>query len=180
MPPKKAKLSKEQLKGLVDEYDINFEGPVPPRQWPTQYSHLFQVIRNIWANRYDKYITRTDIDQKTIRKQIARVRDLRTRATSLRMDFGINEDTWRSLIENPVMGRFDQEIVWSVLLIFWEIVLSSFSISVRCRNENWQSEYEAQPRNEDDKAKLETKRKRRRQCTCDDGDIFGQNLNEDR
>jgi hypothetical protein len=180
MPPKKAKLSKELLKSLVDDYSINFEGPVPPRQWPTQYSHLFQVIRNIWANRYDKYIIRTDIDQKTVRKQKARVRDLRTRATSLRKDFGINEDTWRGLIETPVMGRFDQEIVWSVLLIFLKVVPSSFSTSVRCRNENWQSEYEAQPRNENEKAKLETKRKRRCQCTCDDGDNSGRNLNEDR
>lgn len=180
MPPKKPKLSKEQLKRLVDDYGINFEGPLPARQWPIQYSHLFQVIRNIWATRYDEYIIRTDIDQKTVRKQKARVRDLRTRATSLRKDFGINEDTWRGLIETPVMERFDQEIVWSVLLIFLKVAPSSFSTSVRCRNENWQSEYEAQPGNENDKAKLETKRKRRRQCTCDDGDNSGRNINEDR
>lgn len=118
MPPRKTKLSKEQLKRLVDDYSINFEGPVPPKQWPAQYSHLFQVVRDIWANRYDEYIKRTDIDQKTVRNQKSRVRDLRTKASSLRTDFGINEDTWRGLIETPVMARFDQEIVWSDILIF--------------------------------------------------------------
>jgi hypothetical protein len=45
---------------------------------------------------------------------MARVRDLRTKAISLRKDFSNNDDTWRSLIEIPLMGRFDQEVVWSV------------------------------------------------------------------
>lgn len=180
MPPKKARLTKEQLKRLVDDYNIKFEGPVPPKQWPTKYSHLFQVIRDIWANRYDDYKDRTDLDQKTIRKQKARVRDLRTNASRLRTDFAINENTWRDLIEKPVIGRFDQEVVWSVLLIFLKVVLSSFLISVRCRNESWESEYEAQPFDEDEKEKLETRRKGRRRCTCDGGNNSGQNLNEDR
>ncbi|KAE9377465.1 hypothetical protein N431DRAFT_500317 [Stipitochalara longipes BDJ] len=162
MPPKKAKLTKEQLKGLVDEYNIKFEGPAPPKLWPSQYSHLFQVIRDIWANRYDDYKERTDIDQKTIRRQRARVRDLRTNASRLRTDFGINEDTWRASIETLVFRRFDQEIV-----------------CVYCRNENWESEYKAQPFDKDEKEKLEIKRKRRRGCVCDDGNNSGRNLNED-
>lgn len=180
MPPTKTKLSKEHWKRHIDDYSINFEGPVPPKQWPTQYSHLFQVIRDIWANRYDEYIKRTDIDRKSVRKLQKRVRDLRTKASSLRADFGINEETWRSLMETPVMGRFDQEIVWSVLLFFLKVVPSSLSISVHCRKEHWESEYKAQPRNEYDKAKLETKREGRRQCTCENGDYSGRNLNEDR
>ncbi|KAF4633227.1 hypothetical protein G7Y89_g4891 [Cudoniella acicularis] len=123
MAPKKANLPKEQLQKLVADYNLKFEGPVPPKQWPTQYSHLFQVIRNIWANRYDDYIIRTDTDQKTVRRQKARVRDLRTNVSRLRTDFGINEDIWRDSIEKPVIGR----------------------------NENWESEYEAQPFDEDEK-----------------------------
>lgn len=118
MPPKKAKLTKEHLKGLVNECNIKFEGPVPPRQWPSQYSYLFHVIRDIWANRYDDYKERIDIDQKTIRKQRNRVRDLCTNASRLRTDFRTNEDTWRALIEPLVFRRFDQEIVWSVPFIF--------------------------------------------------------------
>lgn len=112
MPPKKAKPTKEQLKGLVDEYNIKFEGPVPPKLWPSQYNHLFHVIRDIWVNRYDDYIQRTDISQKTVRGLRARVRDLRTNASRLRTDFGINEETWRASIETLVFRRFDQEIVW--------------------------------------------------------------------
>jgi DNA-binding winged helix-turn-helix (wHTH) protein len=180
MPPKKTKPTKEQLKGLVDEYNIKFEGPVPPKLWPSQYNHLFHVIRDIWANRYDDYVKRTDISQKTIRGQRARVRDLRTNASRLRTDFGINEETWRASIETLVFRRFDQEIVWSVLLIFWKVVTSLFPVSVYCRNENWQSEYKAQPFDEDEKEKLETKRSRRSLCTCDDGNNAGRNLNEDR
>lgn len=118
MPPRKTKPDKELLKRLVDDYSISFEGPVPPKQWPIRYSHLFQVIRDISANRYDEYIKRTDIDPKAVRKQKSRVRDLRIRASSLRTDYGIEEGTWRGLIETLVMGRFDQEVVWSVLLIF--------------------------------------------------------------
>ena len=112
MPPKKPKLPKENLRGLVKDHSINFEGPVPPKKWPTQYSHIFQAIRDIWANRYDEYVKRTDIDQKTIRKLKVRVRELRTKAASLRNDIATNEDTWRDWIETLVMGRFDQEIVW--------------------------------------------------------------------
>ncbi|KAH9212893.1 hypothetical protein DL95DRAFT_410794 [Leptodontidium sp. 2 PMI_412] len=54
------------------------------------------------------------------------------------------------------MGRFDQEIVWSVL-----------------------SKYAAQPRNEDDRVILNTKRQRRCQCNCDDGNASRRNEHED-
>lgn len=60
------------------------------------------------------------------------------------------------------------------------IIPSLFPISVYCRNENWESEYQAQPFDKDEEEKLETKRKRRRQCTCGDVDNPGRNLNEDR
>ncbi|PMD30617.1 hypothetical protein L207DRAFT_573440 [Hyaloscypha variabilis F] len=162
MPPKKAKPTKKQLKEKVDEYNIKFEGPVPPRLWPSPYSYLFHVIRDIWANRYDDYIKRTDISQKAIRGHRARVRDLRTNAYRLRTDFGINEETWRASIEALVFRRFDQEIV-----------------CVYCRNENWESDSRAKPFDEDEKEELERKRSNRRQCTCDDGTNAGRNLNED-
>ena len=116
MPPKKPKLSKVELKALADDYDIVFEGPVPSKQWPLQYGHLFHTIRNIWANRYDTHIGRADIDRKTLRKEKNRVRELRVKANSLRKDVSNSEDTWRSLIEHYVMARFDQEVVWSVIL----------------------------------------------------------------
>jgi hypothetical protein len=111
MPPKRPN-KQQQLRIHVENHDIKFEGPVPPSQWPDRYKHLFQVIHNIWSNRYDDYEKRTDVDARIKRSQCARVRDLRINASRLRVDVESNEDTWRGLIEVKVIGRFDQEIVW--------------------------------------------------------------------
>jgi hypothetical protein len=168
MPPKKAKPPKEELMSLVGRYGIKFEGPVPPRKWPTQYKHLFQVPRSIWANRYDDFIERTDIDPKTIWKQRKRVRDLCIDASKLRKDNGVNEMGWRDLVEKSVIRRFDLEVIWLVAPLFLKTVPHLFPVSCHCEKENWESEYQAQPLKEDEKVTLKRKRKNRRRCDCDD------------
>lgn len=110
MPQKKPKT--RELRILAVKYGINFEGPVPPSQWPKRYKHLFQVIRDISSNRYDEYEKRTDLNPRLQRKQITRVRELRLSASALRKDVESNEDTWRDSIEVKVVWRFDQEILW--------------------------------------------------------------------
>jgi hypothetical protein len=104
----------EKLRDLVEEYHIKFEGPTPPRKWPDRYRHLFQVVRDIWANRYDEYIKRTDIDQKTINKQISRVRKVIEIATRLRRNTSSHEDTWRDAVETTILGLLKEEVVWLV------------------------------------------------------------------
>jgi hypothetical protein len=168
MPQKKAKPSKEELKSLVDRHGIKFEGPVPPRKWPIQYRHLFEVPHTIWATRYDHYIKRTNIERKTIWEQRQRVRDLCTDASKLRNDNGVNEMGWRDLIEKSVIRRFDLEVIWFVSLLFLKTVHRLFPVSYHCKNEKWESEHEAQPFKEDEKAKLKSRRAGRQRCNCDD------------
>jgi len=105
------KETKERLRDLIDECHINFEGPVPQKQWPDQYRHLFSVIRKICATRYDEYVQRQDSDPSTIRSQRARVWDLRKKASGLRKDRSINEATWRE-VEMSVFGRFGEQVIW--------------------------------------------------------------------
>jgi hypothetical protein len=111
MAPRKEKGPKERLRDLIDEYDINFEGPVLEKNWPEQYRHHFRIIRQIWATRYEEYTQRRDIDPRKMIKQRARVRDLRNKAYSLRKNIRINEATWRE-VEKLVFKRFDEEIIW--------------------------------------------------------------------
>lgn len=110
-------ITPENLRDLVEEYDIQFEGPTPSRKWPDRYRHLFQVIRDISANRYDEYVKRTDIDQKTMNKQTSRVRKVIDIATRFRRNISSYEDTWRDAIETTIMGFLKEEVVWLVYSI---------------------------------------------------------------
>ncbi|KAH8685482.1 hypothetical protein BGZ60DRAFT_395270 [Tricladium varicosporioides] len=147
MPPKK--LPPEKLRNQIEKYDILFEGPVPPRKWPDRYRHLFQVIRDIWANRYDEYTRRTDIDRETIDKQMTRVRTVVDKATRFRKNIGSHEDTWRDAIENATVGLFVEEVVCR-----------------SCGRELWDSEYKARPHDKYQKDELERKSQKRGRCNC--------------
>jgi len=114
MAPKKEKLSKERFKELMTEHKIIFEGTVPPNKWPMQYKHHFHVIREIWATRYDEYKKRTDIDKRSIKKQKDRVKHLCRIARDLLQDIKTNESTWRHKVEDPVVGQFDEKVIWLV------------------------------------------------------------------
>lgn len=116
MPPRKEKLPKDGagLKQLMDNFSIKFEGPVPPTDWPLLYSHHFNVIRDIWSARYDDYMKRTDINAQKKAEQHERVVKLRKNAYSLRQDLGINESTWRDLVEPKVVNIFGEEVIWYV------------------------------------------------------------------
>jgi hypothetical protein len=112
MAPKK-KLTPEELREHIEKYEILFEGPVPPRKWPDRYKHLFQVIRNIGANRYDDYIKRTDIDREIIDKLVKRVRTIVAKSARFRKNVGSLEDTWRDEIEYPSLVKlFCGDVVW--------------------------------------------------------------------
>lgn len=112
MPPKKDKLTKEELRKLVEQYNIVLEGPAPPKAWPIRFNNHFQTIRDISAIKYDDYVRRQDLSWRIMRKQKERVRDLRTKAGRLRRENKVNEDTWRDAIEKPIMERFQQNVIW--------------------------------------------------------------------
>jgi hypothetical protein len=116
MPSTKSKLTAKELRRLIEKYDIQFDGPIPPRMWPDRYKDLFQVIRDIWANRYDEYIQRTDIDQIIMNKRKSQVRAVVDKSTRFRKNLGSNEGTWRDSVEKPIIDLFEKEVVWSVCL----------------------------------------------------------------
>lgn len=117
MHPRKKNRTKADLPNLLRKHEIKFEGPLQPSKWPPQQKHLFLVIRDIWATRYDEYMNRAGIDKRIIKKQQDRVRDLRKNAYMLRNDVDNNEDTWRHSIERLIFERFTKDIVWLVSLI---------------------------------------------------------------
>ncbi|KFY47732.1 hypothetical protein V496_10477 [Pseudogymnoascus sp. VKM F-4515 (FW-2607)] len=142
-------ITPENLRDLVEEYDIQFEGPTPSRKWPDRYRHLFQVIRDISANRYDEYVKRTDIDQKTMNKQTSRVRKVIDIAIRFRRNISSYEDTWRDAIETTIMGFLKEEVVCQ-----------------SCGREIWDSEYKAHPLDKREREELERKSQKRSRCNC--------------
>ncbi|KAH8592079.1 hypothetical protein B0O99DRAFT_689861 [Bisporella sp. PMI_857] len=147
MPSKK--LTPEKLMQHLENHDIQFEGPIPPRKWPDRYAPLFQVIRKIWAIRYDEYIKRTDIEQKTVHRQRRRVRAIISKTAKFRRNIGSLEETWRDSAEKIVAEVFDEE-----------------AICCNCGNEVREAEYKAYPFYKKEKEALELKYDQRRPCTC--------------
>ena len=116
MPPKTKLTIREELLALIKDHNIHFDGPVPPRQWPSQYRHHFQVIHEIGRVRYAEY----KLDKKVPR---GRVKDFRNRVYSLREKAyhfldnpSLNETTWRDL-EQPILKRFDERVIWYVMVL---------------------------------------------------------------
>jgi len=106
------KASKPPTKWDLEQFDIRFEGPVPPTEWPGRYRHHFQVIRDIWANRYDNYSQRIGGAQKAVNKYRNRVKTIVDEAATFRENTGRNESTWRASIENSVLEYLKKEIRW--------------------------------------------------------------------
>jgi hypothetical protein len=134
--PKKEKLSNAELRQeqrqLAQQYDITFDGPVPPERWPVRYRHLFNVVRDIGSNRFDEYKQNSDISREIREQQEERVKRLCIHAKRLRNDLNINESTWRDQIEKPVIERFSQNVVWLVphtfILIYSMLICHKFQV----------------------------------------------------
>ena len=111
MPPRKKKPTKEEFYQLTRDYNIRFEGPVPPRDWPGQYKHLFYTVRKIDTIRYDDYKTNSRILKERREKFRVRVNTLRQKAYTFLNDVKTNETTWRDL-ERPIFEIFEEHGVW--------------------------------------------------------------------
>ncbi|KAL1602350.1 hypothetical protein SLS60_005766 [Paraconiothyrium brasiliense] len=111
MPPRKQQISKEEMHSLIRRHRIRFKGPAPPKDWPGQYKHLFYVIRDIAAIRYDDY----KVDRAGPREPMSffkeRVAMIRQRADDFLDNVNTNESTWRDL-EYPILERFTKRVIW--------------------------------------------------------------------
>jgi|SRR5271167_4055427 len=111
MPNPKRKLTAEQLRDLIGEYNIHFEGPIPPVAWPLQYSEVFQNIRNIDRTRYDEYESNENRGPITVAKLKKRVLKLNRTAYDCRRQ-RVNEASWRQDTEPQIVSRLGAEVVW--------------------------------------------------------------------
>ncbi|KAF2818783.1 hypothetical protein CC86DRAFT_460914 [Ophiobolus disseminans] len=150
MPPKKETPPKIEYRQLVREKGIRFEGPAPPRDWPTEFKRHFQVIRSIESTRYEDYRTDRSIPRSRRLEFCDRVRYFRNKVYDFLDDTSVNETTWREL-EQKILERFD-----------------SFVICPRCKHELWKSDNEATLSDEQEQLELEGKRHARKMCNCGD------------
>lgn len=105
------KLSAEQIRDLIQQYNISFVGPVPPSSWPTQHIDVFQQIRNISQERYEKYGPKEQKGILEVEETKKRVRRLNNIAYDCRTQ-RLNEAGWRLNTEPEVFFRFGTEVVW--------------------------------------------------------------------
>ncbi|OJJ32934.1 hypothetical protein ASPWEDRAFT_598165 [Aspergillus wentii DTO 134E9] len=118
MPPreKKKTLSPEDQLRLMEEYNISFDGPIPPRDWPARYRENLEKIHQIARETYDDYGKDGRLaDRLTVLPNIAQVKrrawELRNEAYRCRRQM-VNEATWRSSTESFVTAQFNAEVVW--------------------------------------------------------------------
>jgi hypothetical protein len=120
MATRRARLKPEELRKLMNEYSINFEGILPPSEWPVQYAELFRKIYDIKNLAYEEYQPgerRTTLAVAEMKDRVAKLN--RIARTCLYQDG--NEATWRGLTEHQIVSRFDEEVKWWVVLAFFPV-----------------------------------------------------------
>lgn len=100
-----------RIDGLIRERKIDFEGPAPPRQWPSLYKHVFQSIRDIDRIRYDEYQRDPNFEKRQRKYLKDRVRDLRETAYAKLDDINTPETEWRDL-EPVIFEKFEKRAMW--------------------------------------------------------------------
>jgi hypothetical protein len=108
---KDVKLTPEKHRGLIEEYDVCFDGPIPPSSWPVQYMDIFRNIRDIERLRYDEYGANEKRGMLSVGEMKERVLRLIRIAYNCRKQRE-NEATWRGHTEPEVVSRFNAEVVW--------------------------------------------------------------------
>ncbi|SRR6266487_2587631 len=110
------KLTQEELRQLIEEYGISFEGPIPRREWPERYRQTFEDIRGIENLRIEA--STSLIENNHTVGEIPAQWQLKRRATWLsRVAWRCrreraNEAQWRQETEPVVLARFDLEVSW--------------------------------------------------------------------
>jgi hypothetical protein len=108
---KDTKHTSDNYRGLIEEHDVFFDGPVPPSCWPTQYADIFRNIRDIERLRFDEYGPNENRGTLSVAEMKDRVvRLIRIAYNCLRQRE--NEPTWRGHTEPEVISRFNAEVVW--------------------------------------------------------------------
>lgn len=133
MPPRKnkpngaamqSKPSPDELRMLIDDYDIEFLGP--GHRWPDGYTNILKKIKAISRETYASHQPQRDGDVLTIAQTRGRV-DKIIRAARQDYKDRVNEITWRLHTEQDVFNRFRSEIKWCVACVLFGIFLSTLT-----------------------------------------------------
>lgn len=111
MSPRKEPSSEAIVRHLARDHGIRLEGPVPAADWPTQYKHTFEVVREIQFIRYERYKEDSQIPLDRRKESQKRVRYIRRTVQGLLDDLSPNEDSFREL-ERPLLEKFFQPLIW--------------------------------------------------------------------
>lgn len=99
----------------MQRYNIVFDGPVAPHQWPQIYVPIFQKIREIENIRYERYVedlaNRENETNDPLVPIPERVTNLVRAAYDMRNSLA-NEATWRNRTEKIVLDRFHSDMPW--------------------------------------------------------------------
>lgn len=109
------KLTQEELRQLIEEYNISFEGPLPPREWPERYRQTFEEIRGIGNLRIEASTSRSEnntLGQIPAQWQLKRRAIWLSRVAWRCRRERANEAQWRQETEPVVLARFDLEVSW--------------------------------------------------------------------
>lgn len=112
----RASLLPEEERRLMEQYEISFDGPLLPRDWPVQYKEIFEKIRQIVRETYDDYGKDGRLDHRlTVLPNIPQIKrracELLREAHRCRRQ-RVNEATWRLSIEHFIISQFRAEVIW--------------------------------------------------------------------
>ena len=102
------------LKRLAKKYRIQFDGPLPPDQWPSSHADLFRNIQLLGQKKHNEYKADKINHSKNEpwRAQTAR-RAERVVAIAKRLrSENRNEAGWRLELEPEIFSRFTVEVAW--------------------------------------------------------------------
>ncbi|KAL4800581.1 hypothetical protein BDV19DRAFT_384394 [Aspergillus venezuelensis] len=154
--PTNKKLTSQGQRALIRDYNIQFEGPTRPHQWPDTYSSIFGLVRDAEKIRFDEYYqAHADLEDDNSRtlhvwRMHSRVDNLVSQAYRLR-ESQDNEETWRMKTEHLILDRFEAELECHV-----------------CSKRRWLSDLQALPSCSLVAEKLQERRSARSLCRCEE------------
>ncbi|KAL4970163.1 uncharacterized protein BDV14DRAFT_195691 [Aspergillus stella-maris] len=156
--PTTKKLTSQGQRALIRNYNIQFEGPTRPHQWPKTYTSIFGLVRDAEKIRFDEYYQAQaglEVEEDNSRtlhvwRMHSRVDNLVNQAYRLR-ESQDNEETWRMKTEHLILERFEADL--------------ECHVCSKCR---WRSYLQALPSCSLAAEKLQERRSARSLCRCDE------------
>ncbi|KAL4941659.1 hypothetical protein BDV06DRAFT_194094 [Aspergillus oleicola] len=148
------KLTSQGQRTLIRDYNIQFEGPIRPHQWPEKYTSIFGLVRDAEKIRFEDYY-QADLEDDNSRtlhvwRMHNRVDNLVSQAYRLR-ESQDNEETWRMKTEHLILERFEADLDCHV-----------------CSKRRWLSDLQALPSCPLAIEKLQNRRSGRSLCRCEE------------